>query len=83
MGKARDFLQELIRHRPGVVLEDLAHRFVVESFLTMIRQKAETVMSEALRLKPCDGKIAAQKAQVDQKIAELERQTQKSKQKTG
>ena len=44
-----------------------------------IRQKAEVVMGEALRLKQCDGKIAAQKVQVDQEIAELRRQTQKNK----
>ena len=47
--------------------------------LTVIRQKAEIVMGEALRLKRCDGKISAQKAQVDQEIAELGRQTQKNK----
>lgn len=47
--------------------------------MTIIRQKAEIMMGEALRLKQCDGKIAAQKAQVDQEIAELGRQTQKNK----
>ena len=47
--------------------------------LTIIRQRAEVVMGEALRLKRCDSKIAAQKAQVDQEIAELGRQTQKNK----
>ena len=47
--------------------------------VSIIRQKAETVMGESLRLKQCDGKIAAQKAQVDQEIAELGRQTQKNK----
>ena len=31
-------------------------------------------MGEALRLKHCDGRISAQKAQVDQEIAELGRQ---------
>ena len=50
-----------------------------DAILTIIRQKAEVVMGEALRLKQCDGKIAAQKAQVDQEIAELGRQTQKNK----
>ena len=49
------------------------------AILTIIRQKAEVVMGEALRLKRCDGRIAAQKAQVDQEIAELGRQTQKDK----
>ena len=49
------------------------------TILTIIRQKAEVVMGEALRLKQCDGKIAAQKVQVDQEIAELGRQTQKNK----
>lgn len=49
------------------------------AILTIIRQKAEVVMGEALRLKRCDGKIAAQKAQVDQEIAELGRQMQKDK----
>ena len=47
--------------------------------LTIIHQKAEVVMGEALRLKRCDGKIAIQKAQVDQEIAELGQQTQKNK----
>ena len=50
-----------------------------DTILTIIRQKAEVVMGEALRLKQCDGKIAAQKVQVDQEIAELGRQTQKNK----
>lgn len=50
-----------------------------DTILTIIRQKAEVVMGEALRLKQCDGKIAAQKAQVDQEIAELGRQAQKNK----
>ena len=50
-----------------------------DAILTIIRQKAEVVMGEALRLKQCDSKIAAQKAQVDQEIAELGRQTQKNK----
>ena len=36
-------------------------------------------MGEALRLKRCDNKIAAQKAQVDQEIAELGREMQKYK----
>lgn len=49
------------------------------AILTIIRQKAEVVMGEALRLKRCDGKIAAQKAQVDQEIAELGREMQKYK----
>ena len=49
------------------------------AILTIIRQKAEVVMGEALRLKQCDGKIAAQKVQVDQEIAELGQQTQKNK----
>ena len=49
------------------------------AIITIIRQKAEVVMGEALRLKQCDGKIAAQKVQVDQEIAELGRQTQKNK----
>ena len=50
-----------------------------DAILTIIRQKAEVVMGEALRLKRCDNKIATQKAQVDQEIAELGRQTQKNK----
>ena len=50
-----------------------------DTILTIIRQKAEVVMGEALRLKQCDGKIAAQKAQLDQEINELGRQTQKNK----
>lgn len=49
------------------------------AIVTIIRQKAEVVMGEALRLKQCDSKIAAQKAQVDQEIAELGQQTQKNK----
>ena len=36
-------------------------------------------MGEALRLKQCDGKIAAQKAQVDGEIAGLQQQTVKNK----
>ena len=51
----------------------------INTILTIIRQKAEVVMGEALRLKRCDGKIAAQKAQVDQEIAELGREMQKYK----
>ena len=50
-----------------------------DTILTIIRQKAEVAMGEALRLKQCDGKIAAQKAQVEQEISELGRQLQKSK----
>ena len=50
-----------------------------DMILTVIRQKAEIVMGEALRLKRCDGKISAQKAQVNQEIAELGQQTQKNK----
>lgn len=50
-----------------------------DAILTIIRQKAEVVMGEALRLKQCDSKIAAQKAQVDQEIDELGRQMQKNK----
>ncbi len=49
------------------------------AIITIIRQKAEVVMGEALRLKQCDSKIAAQKAQVDQEIDELGRQMQKNK----
>ena len=48
-----------------------------DAILTIIRQKAEVVMGEALRLKRCDNKIATQKAQVDQEIAELERQMER------
>ena len=50
-----------------------------DMILTTVRQKAEVVMGEALRLKQCDGKIAAQKVRVDQEIAELGQQTQKNK----
>ena len=50
-----------------------------DMILTIIRQQAQVVMGEALRLKRCDGKIAAQKAQVDQEIAELGREAQKYK----
>lgn len=50
-----------------------------DSILMIIRKKAEVVMGEALRLKQCDSRIAAQKVQVDQEIAELGRQTQKNK----
>ncbi len=49
------------------------------TILSIIRQKAKVVMGEALRLKHCDGKIALQKAQVEQEISELGRQLQKSK----
>ena len=47
--------------------------------MTFVCQQAEIMMGEALRLKQCDGKIAAQKARVDQEIAELGQQTQKNK----
>lgn len=47
--------------------------------MTFVCQQAEIMMGEALRLKQCDGKIAARKAQVDQEIAELGQQTQKNK----
>lgn len=50
-----------------------------DTILAIIRQKAEVVMGEALRLKQCDGRIAAQKAQVDHEIAELGQQMQKNK----
>ena len=50
-----------------------------DAILTIIRQKAEVVMGEALRLKQCDSKIAAQKAQVDQEISELGHQMQRDK----
>ena len=49
------------------------------TIVTIIRQEAESMVGESLRLKQCDGKIAAQKAQVDQEIAELGQQTQKNK----
>jgi len=44
------------------------------TIITIIRQKAEVIMGENLWLKQCDGKIAAQKAEVDQEISELGRQ---------
>lgn len=50
-----------------------------EAILTIIRQKAEVVMGESLRLKRCDGRIAAKKASVDKEIAELRQQTVKQK----
>jgi len=49
------------------------------TIITIIRQKAEIVMGESLRLKRCDGRIAAQKAEADRAIAKLGRQTQKNK----
>jgi len=49
------------------------------TIVTIIRQRAEVAMGESLRLKECDGKIAAQKAEVDQEISELRRQVQKNK----
>ncbi|MDE6590226.1 MAG: zinc ribbon domain-containing protein, partial [Oscillospiraceae bacterium] len=49
------------------------------AIVTIIRQEAETVMGEALRLKQCDGKIAARKAAVDREISELGRQAQKDR----
>lgn len=50
-----------------------------DAIVTIIRQKAEVVMGEALRLKRCDGRIAAQKAVVDKEIADLRQQTVKQK----
>ena len=49
------------------------------TILAIVRQKAEVVMGEALRLKRCDSRIAAQKVQVDKEISELQRQTVKNK----
>ena len=49
------------------------------TIVTIIRQEAESMMGQNLRLKQCDGKIAAQKAQVDQEINELGHQAQKNK----
>lgn len=49
------------------------------AIITIIRQKAEVVMGESLRLKQCDGRIAAQKTAVDKEIAELRKQTVKQK----
>ena len=49
------------------------------AIVTIIRQKAEVIMGECLRLKQCDGKIAAQKAQVDKEIAGLRQRAQKNK----
>ena len=43
--------------------------------MTIIRQKAEVVMGEALRLKRCDGKIAERKAAVEREISELRART--------
>ena len=57
------------------VREDVLFRIIV----IIIRQKAEVVMGEALRLKQCDGRIATQKAQVDGEIFELQQQTVKNK----
>ena len=47
------------------------------TIVTIIRQKAEIVIGDAMKLKQCDGKIAAQKAQVDQEISELQNKTVK------
>ena len=47
--------------------------------LTLIHRKAEVVIGDALRIKQCDDKIAAQKTQVDQEIAELGQQMQKNR----
>jgi len=49
------------------------------TIVTIIRQKAEIVMGESLRLKQCDSRIAAQKSEADREISELGRQTQKNK----
>ena len=49
------------------------------TIVTIIRQKAEVALGDAMRLKQCDGSIAAQKAQVDQEISELQHQTVKNK----
>ena len=57
------------------VKEDLLFHTIV----TIIRQKAEIVMGEALRLKLYDSSIVAKKAQVDQEISELQNKTMKNK----
>ena len=49
------------------------------TIVAIIRQKAEIMMGEAIRLKQCDSRIAAQKAQVDGEISELQNQTEKNK----
>lgn len=49
------------------------------AIVTIIRQKAEVVMGESLRLKQRDGRIAAQKAMVGKEIADLRQQTVKHK----
>ena len=49
------------------------------AIVTIIRQKAEVVMGEALRLKRCDGKIAERKAAVEREISELRARTVKNR----
>ena len=63
---------------PGGVRR-LSEPDLFDMILTIIRQKAEIMMGESLWLKRCDSKIAEQKVQVDQEVAELGRQTQKNK----
>lgn len=52
---------------------------VFNTILTIIRQKAEVVMGNAIKVKQCDSKFASRKAQYDHEIAELSRQAQKNK----
>jgi len=49
------------------------------TIVTIIRQEAENMMGESLRLKRCDGKIAARKDAVNREIAELRQKTVKNK----
>ena len=70
------------RRGKGACLADI--RYIPEddlfdTILTIIRQKAEVVMGKALRLRQCDGRIAAKKATVDKEISELRQQTTRSR----
>ena len=50
-----------------------------DTILTIIRQQAEAVMGNSLRLKQKSGTLAAQKAAVDQEITSLRQQTGKNR----
>ena len=50
-----------------------------ESIVTIIRQEAETVIGNSLRLKQQNRKIALQKAAVEKEISALQKETEKNK----
>lgn len=50
-----------------------------DTIITIIRQQAENVIGENLRLQRCGGKLSAQKAEVDKEISKLRQETEKNR----